>query len=117
MLKKVRPAVTIVLDKERHLLMDMNAMVSYEEATGKNILDPATIASFAKNPTTKDIRALLWACLLHEDEMLTIKQVGKWVTPDRIKGITALIGQAFDNAMPEEGKEEDAPLAQKDQAG
>jgi len=70
----MRPTVNSVkidLDKERTLRFDFNAMASYEEATGANAL----LMDWAK-ASAKQIRALMWACLLHEDSSLTLEQVG-----------------------------------------
>ena len=106
-LNRVRPCVKIILDKERMMKFDLNAMAAFEEATGKNLFD----GSFqGGNMSSKDLRAMLWACLLHEDDTLTEKQVGSWVTVDNMVGIAAKLSEAFEVAMPESGDEE-TPLA------
>jgi len=109
---KVRPGISINLDKERHLLMDLNAMVSFEEATGKNIMqgiDP-------NGMTAKDFRALLWACLLHEDEELKIEDVGKMISVENMGELSEKIAQAWEVASPE-GKGDKSPLAGKPPSG
>lgn len=70
--------VKIVLDRERTLRFDMNARVEFEEATGENSLEPAF---WTKKMTAKNQRALIWACLVHEDPALTLKDVGAMLTP------------------------------------
>ena len=111
-MEKAQPAVTITLDKERRLKMDLNAMYAFEEATGKSLFNGKTLESFQKEFTARDLRALLWACLLHEEKTLTIEQVGTWVNMGNIKEITKQVMLAFTASMPE-GKKEAAPLAVK----
>ncbi len=109
---KVKPAVSITLDKERHLLMNLNAMVSFEEATGKSLfqgIDP-------KGMTAKDFRALLWACLLHEDESLELKDVGKMIHAGDMGELSGKIAQAWEVASPE-GKGDKDPLAESPSSG
>jgi len=109
---KVKPAIAINLDKPRHLLMDLNAMVAFEEATGKNIMqgiDPDSM-------TAKDFRALLWACLLHEDEALKIEDVGKMIHAGNMGELSGKIAQAWEVASPEvEGDK--SPLAESPPGG
>jgi len=109
---KVKPEIPITLDKERHLLMDLNAMVAFEDATGKNImqgLDPDSM-------TAKDFRALLWACLLHEDESLKIEDVGKMIHAGNMNELSEKIAQAWEVASPE-ARGDKSPLAGSPQSG
>ena len=106
-MSQVKPEVKIVLDKERTLKLDLNAMAAYEEATGKSMFK-------AFNPDelgARELRALLWACLIHEDESLTLKQVGSFITADNMNGVAARIGEAFKSAMPAAEDKKDFPLA------
>jgi len=97
---KVNPKVKITLDKPRTLKFDLNAMVSFEGAGGA--FDNSAMP-------LRDLRILLWACLLHEDETLTEQQVGSFITPDNMGEISSVLKEAFEVALPEsEGK---APLA------
>lgn len=109
---KVKPEVSITLDKERHLLMNLNAMVSFEDATGKNIMqgiDPDSM-------TAKDFRALLWACLLHEDESLKIEDVGRMIHTENMGELSEKIAQAWEVASPE-GTGDKRPLAESPPSG
>lgn len=108
---KVKPAIPIKLDKERHLLMDLNAMVSFEDATGKNIMQGLDASSM----TAKDFRALLWACLLHEDETLKIEDVGKMIHAGNMGELSEKIAQAWEVASPEGGDK--SPLAESPPSG
>lgn len=100
------PTVKINLDKERTLLFDLNAMVEFEEATGKSLMSGESLSNLGM----KDIRALLWAGLVHEDEKITLKQVGKMVHLGNIEAISTSIESAFDAAMPEKKEDVNPPL-------
>lgn len=105
---KAKPGVKIILDKERTLKLDLNAMVAFEEASGKNLLD-GSFQSSSMSP--KDLRTMLWACLVHEDDALTEKQVGSWITVSNMVEIASKLNEAFEVAMPEsEGKEGKKPV-------
>jgi len=109
---KVRPGIPIKLDKERHLLMDLNAMVAFEEATGKNIMQGID----EKSMTAKDFRALLWSCLLHEDESLKLDDVGKMIHAGNMGELSQKIAKAWEVAIPE-SEGESRPLAQNPSNG
>lgn len=80
---------TVMLDKERTLRMDFNALAKAEEITGKNWMT----AESWKTLSAKDYRALTWACLLDEDPSLTLEQAGKLLTPRNEKEVSdALLG-------------------------
>lgn len=79
--------VSIQLDKQRNLRFDLNAMAAYEEATGKSAF------SIGDDINAKSIRALLWASLIHEDEELTIEQVGSMIHTGNMTDITNKINQ------------------------
>lgn len=102
---KAKPAVPITFDKERHLLLDLNAMVSFQEATGKNLFSDELL----KDLSPIDLRALLWACLIHEDDSLTLKQVGAWIHTGNMKEIAGKLTTAWSEAIPE--GESAGPLA------
>lgn len=110
-MSKVKPLVSITLDKKRSLLLDLNAMVNVEEATGKNLLQGDSL----NNLSAKDLRALLWACLLHEDKELTLEQVGGMVHSGNMESIASKLTSAWEVAMPEGDK--NAPLAGKPPPG
>jgi len=107
---KAKPEVKIILDKERTLKFDLNSMVAFEEATGKSLMD----GTFDSNKMSiRDLRAMLWACLIHEDDALTEKHVGSLITPDNMLEITLKLNEAFEVAMPESEGKEKPPLATK----
>jgi len=109
---KVRPGIPITLDKARYLLMDLNAMVSFEEATGKNIMQGLD----ADSMSAKDFRALLWACLLHENEALKVEDVGKMIRAENMGELSDKIAQAWEVASPE-AEGDSRPLAENPPSG
>ncbi len=118
MVSKINPVVTIMLDKERHLRFDLNAMAAFEEATGKNIFEEEVVKKIINKTSPRDLRALLWSMILHEDEALTIKQVGAWVNINNVREATLKAVEAWASAMPKAERDKDkVPLAQKPSAG
>lgn len=97
----VRPEVEVELGgKVRRLRMDLNAMCCFQEVTGKNLFDSEVASSISRGMTPADLRALLWACLVHEDKKLTIEQVGGWIGSDNMLEVAQGLSGAFANSMP-----------------
>ncbi len=67
---KLVPPVPIVLDRERHLVMDFAAMEMFEGVTG---LSAWGREAWDGNP--RHVAALIWASLLHEDPDLKLDDV------------------------------------------
>lgn len=93
--------VTIELDKERTLLIDMNTFVDLEEEYGSIDKGLKAIAS----RTMKDTRTILWLMLRHEDEGLTKKETGKIIPLNNFDYVYEKIEKAIELAMPEEDKD------------
>lgn len=106
-MNKANPGVKVVLDKERVLKLDLNAMAAFEEATGKSLMDGSFQSS---NMSIRDVRAMLWACLIHEDDALTEKQVGSWVDMTNMLEVASKLNEAFEVAIPEGKEGEPNPL-------
>ncbi len=93
----IKPAaITIQLDKPRLLLYDLNSFSELEEVYGS--MDAAFKAM--QTGSMKAARTLLWAGLLHEDESITIKQVGAMVTMQNLEAVMDTISKALLDAMP-----------------
>lgn len=95
--------IKVKLDKERTLRFDMNAQVLFEDATGENTLDGAF---WKKTMTAKTTRALIWACLVHEDKTLTLEQVGAFLTPKNSARVSVALNKALVASMPKGGEED-----------
>lgn len=99
----IRPKfVDVVLDKERRLLFDLNAFASLEEEYGS--LD--TVFDALGKGKVKALRDVIWAGLLHDDENLTPKDVGKLLGLANLEGMVELVNKALTQSMPSPGKNE-----------
>jgi len=109
---KTNPEIPINLDKLRHLRFDINAMAVFEEITGLNLLKPSVQKQLADDISVSQFRAFLYACLVHEDETLTLKQVGGFINNANMQEIAEKIIMAQSVAAPEaKGGKDTAPLA------
>jgi hypothetical protein len=95
-LSKVVPGIPIMLDKERHMVLSLNAMIQFRDATGHDILKGFD----SSGGTIEETRALLWACLIDEDPELTQEQVGALVTIQNYMTISEALAQALTVSQP-----------------
>lgn len=86
--------------KTRHLRFTFNSLVAIEEALGRPISEIGNIMS--GSVSVKDIRALIWAGLIHEDKELTQEQVGEWLDMSAMVTISGKLAEAFEAAFPDE---------------
>lgn len=100
--------VEITLDKPRRLLLDMNAMAAFEKATEKNFFK---FAANISEMSVTDLRAFLWACLLHDDKTLTLEVVGDIIGFANIDEINAKLAEAMTANAPISSGENKSPLA------
>lgn len=99
--------IAITLDKERHIVYDLNSFCELEDKYGS--IDKA-LDGLSKNPKIKDIRYILYLGLENEDEALTEKQVGSMVTLSNLNDVMDTVTKAISISMPE-GKNIQAPGA------
>ncbi len=92
---RVKP-IPITLDKERNLFFDFNSLIELEDIYGSI---PTAMAGI-KNLKIRNIRDMIWAGLLHEEETLTQKQVGKWLNMGNLEPIAETIMKAMGIQMP-----------------
>jgi hypothetical protein len=91
MANRQRGYVDIQLDKARRLCFDFNAICELEDVMGK----PVTQLQ-ENNVGFKEIRALLWAGLLHEDRDLTIEEAGALIDEaESVQYVTEKVVEAF----------------------
>lgn len=101
------PTTTITLDRERTLRMDLNALADFERVSGKSVMR----GGFAiETMAIADIRDLLWACLVQEDESLSARQVGAMLHPGNLSKISDALAALFGNVMPEQEGDSATPL-------
>lgn len=112
-LENIRPKpVEIMLDKKRHLLYDFNAFAALEDEYGG--VDEAIGA--ATKGSLKALRAILWAGLLHEDELLSVKDVGRLIPMAEMDSIVEAIDSALKRGLPQNSKNLQAPPRGKKKA-
>ena len=123
MASTLNPAVPVMLDKERHLIFDLNANIAFQEKTGRQLIE--VIAEIAKSaqpaegelpkgapvlPPLDTIRAILWAGLISEtldedcretSETLSVREVGALLNLGSLVELMNQIGVAFAAAMPQ----------------
>lgn len=83
------PFVDIYLDKPRRLKLDLNAMICYEETTGRKFTEIG-----GKSLELTELRLVLWVMLLHEDPDLTVEEVGGMVHMGNVGELTTAIRKA-----------------------
>lgn len=81
----------IVLDKERELKFDLNALEIVEDMTGTT-LDKAT-----EKVSMRTLKILLYSGLVHQDPDLTVDYVGSLVTMENIKEVSEALTKCFKN--------------------
>ena len=87
---------TVELNGEKHQLrLDFNALIRYEDATGRNaLLEPIRF-------NLTDLRALTWACLVGDRPDL--ETVGQWLEDsdeDMATKVFELVANSFPDASP-----------------
>ena len=96
----MKQGITITLDKPRTLRYGMNALAKIEDLTGKSIL-----ALDLNQVGIKDLLAIVYSGLYHEDKTLTIQKVGDLI--DEYSDLTEIaekIGEALTVAFGKEKK-------------
>lgn len=89
--------------KPRTFILNMNAIVEFEEAIGEGVLGGSTqelVMSFRWQ------RALAWACLLKDPDHPTIEQVGDWLEeemtdPQNFQVVLRTLGEVYGAFWPE----------------
>nr|BDD45775.1 hypothetical protein 4 [bacterium]BDD47214.1 hypothetical protein 7 [bacterium] len=94
MANKQRGYVEIELDKTRQLKFDFNALAEMEDVLQK----PITQMN-GENIGLKELRALLYAGLKHEEPGLTLDKAGQLIALDRVEKITEKVMEAFSLAF------------------
>lgn len=89
--------VKITLDKERTMLFDLNALCELEDSYD-SVFDAFEDIQKMK---MKSIRSILHASLAHEDDSLTLKDVGKLVNTNNVHFIVEKLTQALNESSPE----------------
>ncbi len=97
-------------DKERTLRLDFNALSKAEEVTGKNFVEVLTWQEL----NAREVRALAWACLVHEDPALTIEDVGRLLTRTTERVVSDALLELYIGEVAAAGIDKDPEKAAKD---
>jgi len=89
----MKPSILIELDRPRNIRLNTNALVKAEEVLGR------PLSEFGTSFGLKEIRAMLWAGLLHEDQSLTLDAVGELMDEAGYEYVTEKVGEAITMAM------------------
>lgn len=84
-------SVPIVLDKERQLRLDINALADADEVAGKAVNEFLS----GERVGLSALRALLWAGLKGDDPRLTLTQAGALIDTDRLPELISAIREAI----------------------
>lgn len=76
----MKKTVSITLDRERQLKLDLNAMSEFEELTGKSLFTIGDGLGQARY-----IRAMLYACMKSAKEDITLDEVGELIDMDNFE--------------------------------
>lgn len=91
----MKNGVTINLDRPRTLRYGMNALAKIEDITGKSIL-----ALDLNKVGIKDLLAIVYGGLYHEDKTLTIEKVGDLIDEySNLNEIAEKLGEALTAAF------------------
>ena len=86
---------TLDLDKKRAYDINLNALINFEEVTGKSLMKMKAGDEFS----LKDIRALLWAGL-NEFEEISLEEAGGLVNINNIEKVSKQIMEVYENSIP-----------------
>ena len=96
---KLDGVTTLDLDKKRKYQLNLNAMINFEEETGKSLIN----MSEGDELTIPELRALIWVGL-NEFEDIALEEVGKLIHPGNMAQIEAKIMEVYGETMPEQEK-------------
>ena len=97
--------ISITLDRERNMRLDLNAMSTFEDLTGKSLF---TIGEGFQE--AKHIRALLYSALKSGGEDIKLEEVGELITLDNF----AMVQEQMQKLMTiSYGKPSDDPIEGK----
>ena len=97
-----REPLTVELDRERRLIVDLNAMVAFAELRGKEIWE-CDLA----NPNSSDLRAILWCALLRDDPQITLEVAGQLLTTQNMQDLTNQLMRTVVASLPTKEQADD----------
>lgn len=120
----VAPVTAIMLDRERHLKFDLEALALIEEECGINLL---ASSGALENLDAGQLGVILWAALTHEDPTLdpddpaerraAIRRVRRLIDVRNMGDVLGSVFAAFGDAMPEASEADPLESAPSRSAG
>jgi hypothetical protein len=90
------PGIPIELDRERTLIISLNALIQFKAMTGIDLVNSGKGVDFS----VEQLRTFLWLALKHEDADLTEEAVGEMIRLDNLNYVTGKLAEAQGNSMP-----------------
>lgn len=97
------PSASVEIGGRAHtLLLDMNAVVTFEETTKQSFLH--FVNSLGEGTSFKDLRTLIWCAFLHEKDpdFATPEQVGALIPLDEFVPLLATLTDTIRKSLPSE---------------
>jgi len=91
------PKTPIMLDKEWHIVFDLNVVCALEDKFG----DFFQALKKLRTGNFRAARTFLWAGLVHEDPTLTEEEVGSFINMMNIEEICLALVEAVSNSFPQ----------------
>jgi hypothetical protein len=98
----MRKTVSITLDRERLMKLDLNAMSEFEEITGRSLFTIGADISQAKY-----IRAIIYSCLKSAKEQITLEEVGELIDADNLAMINERLNALMEKSYDKNDESED----------
>jgi hypothetical protein len=95
--KEIYSMIPIELDKERNLYLSFDALIIFKEETGLDLMGLDLNSSDIRTLT-----ALLYACLAHEDEELTLRKTAKLINLKNMAHVIEKFTQLMTESTPEQ---------------
>lgn len=98
----MRKLISISLDRERFLKLDLNAMAEFEDITGLSLF---TIGQQLAN--AKNVRAVLYVAMKAAKEEITLEEVGELINADNFEMAVETIGKLMTKSYGETENQDD----------
>lgn len=99
--KEVKTVEIELGGESRRMALTLNAIVAFEEATGRDIMKGAEDG--LDDLTVKELRTLLTGLLRVSNQDVTEEQVGSWIDVGNLEYVTERINALMDAVLPRAG--------------
>lgn len=102
----------VMLDREREVKFDLNAMAKFAEITGHEIWEADW-----RNIKSADLRLMLWCALLRDDPSITLEGAGALIDSENMEQITQSLIATAAASMPKKDDGSPNPAAAESGTG